>query len=110
MPARKLSGRLRIVHAVHLRNHSGVTATVYSRALLRAAELLGGREKLARVLRVPVSEIHKWIGGEAKPPREVFLRVVDLILDETGPASDAGDAQDTTPPRDAAGSSEHYRD
>ena len=87
-----------------------VTASVYSRALLRAAELVGGRDKLARVLRVPLSELDKWIAGEAKPPREVFLRVVDLILDETGPANGATDAQDPTPPRDAAdGSSEHYR-
>lgn len=92
-----------------LRNDSRVAATVYSRALLRATELLGGREKLARVLRVPVAEIDKWIAGAAKPPREVFLRVVDLILDETGPSVDS-DAQDPTPPRDAAGSSEHYRD
>jgi hypothetical protein len=97
------------VRGGRLRNDARVTATVYSRALLRAAELLGGREKLARVLRVPMSEIDKWIGGETKPPREVFLRVVDLILDESGPASDASDAQEP-PPRDAAGSSEHYRD
>ena len=97
------------MRAGRLRNDARVTATVYSRALLRAAELLGGREKLARVLRVPVGEIDKWIGGETKPPREVFLRVVDLILDETGPAADASDAQEP-PPRDAAGSSEHYRD
>ena len=79
--------------------------TVYSRAVLRAAELIGGRDKLARVLRVPQAEIDKWIAGEAKPPREVFLRVVDLILDETNPASGA-DAQDP-PPREAAGSSRH---
>jgi hypothetical protein len=77
--------------------------------LLRAAELVGGRDKLARVLRVPISELDKWIAGDAKPPREVFLRVVDLILDETGPASGGTDAQDPTPPREAAGSSEHYR-
>ena len=68
------------MRGAHLRNDAAVTATVYGRALLRAAELLGGREKLARVLRVPASEIDKWIGGETKPPR------------------------------DAAGSSEHYRD
>ena len=86
-----------------------VNASVYIRALQRAAELVGGRDKLGRVLRVPLSELDKWIAGEAKPPREVFLRVVDLILDETGPAGGSTDAQDPTPPRDAAGSSEHYR-
>jgi len=98
------------VRAAQLRNDWTVTASVYSRALLRATELAGGRDKLARVLRVPLSELDKWIAGETKPPREVFLRVVDLILDETGPANGATDAQDPTPPRDAAGgSSDHYR-
>jgi hypothetical protein len=86
-----------------------VSASVYSRALLRAAELLGGRDKLSKVLRVPKDELDTWIRGDAKPPREVFLRVVDLILDETGPANGASDTQEPTPPRDAAGSSEHYR-
>ena len=82
---------------------------MYSRALLRAAELVGGREKLANVLRVPMGELDKWIGGEAKPPRELFLRVVDLILDETAVAGSASERQD--PPRhDAAGSSRHYTD
>ena len=86
-----------------------VTASVYSRALLRATELVGGRDKLARVLRVPIYELEKWIAGEAKPPRDVFLRVVDLILDETAPANGAQDTQEP-PPRDAAGgSSDHYR-
>jgi hypothetical protein len=97
------------VRGAKLRNDGCVTASVYSRALIRAVELVGGRDKLGRVLRVPLSELEKWIGGEAKPPREVFLRVVDLILDETGPANGASDAQEPTPPRDAAGSSEHYR-
>jgi hypothetical protein len=85
-----------------------VTGTVYSRALLRAAELAGGRDKLARVLRVPKAEIDKWTAGEAKPPREVFLRVVDLILDETAGAG--AETPDSPPPRDAAGSSERYID
>ena len=82
---------------------------MYSRALLRAAELVGGREKLANVLRVPMGELDKWIGGEAKPPRELFLRVVDLILDETAVAGSASEGQDP-PHHDAAGSSRHYTD
>ena len=86
-----------------------MTASVYSRALLRAAELLGGCDKLARVLRVPKDELDTWIGGDAKPSREVFLRVVDIILDETGPAGDANDVPEP-PPHDAAGSSQRYID
>ena len=85
-------------------------ASVYSRAVQKAAELLGGREKLSRVLQVPGAEIDKWIADQAKPPREVFLRVVDLILDESAPAGDAGDAQEPPPSRDAAGSPQRYLD
>ncbi|TMH27565.1 MAG: hypothetical protein E6H63_10370 [Betaproteobacteria bacterium] len=86
-----------------------MSASVYSRALLRAAELLGGRDRLAKVLRLPKAELDSWIAGDAKPPREVFLQVVDLILDETGPAGGPDDATDP-PPHDAAGSSQRYRD
>lgn len=69
-----------------------MTASVYSRAVMKAAELLGGRVELGRILQVPVAEIELWIAGEAKPPRETFLRVVDIILDETS----ANDAQGRT--------------
>jgi hypothetical protein len=83
-------------------------ATVYSRALRKAAELLGGREQLAKVLQVPAVQIDKWIADEGKPPRDVFLRIVDLILDESRAGSD--DPQEPPPPREAAGSSERYLD
>jgi hypothetical protein len=86
-----------------------VTASVYSRALLRAAELLGGRDRLATALRVSRDELDSWIGSAAKPPREVFLRAVDIILDETSVAADPNDTPDT-PPHDAAGSSQRYID
>jgi len=95
-----LSGRYGII--------APVTASVYSRALLRAAELMGGRDKLARALRVPKGELDKWIADDAKPPREVFLRVVDLILD--GTAGEGSDTPESPPPRDAAGSSQRYID
>ena len=94
----------------HFRNDGSVSASVYSRAVRKATELLGGREKLSKVLQVPGAEIDKWIADQAKPPREIFLRIVDLILDETGPSGDAGDAQEAPPSRDAAGASERYLD
>jgi hypothetical protein len=83
--------------------------SVYSRALTRAAELVGGRDKLAKLLQVSTAELDKWIADRAKPPREIFLRIVDLILDETAQAS-GGDAAEPPPSRDAAGSSRHYLD
>jgi len=74
--------------------------SVYSRAVRKAAEMAGGRDELARMLQVARADIEKWILGERKPPREVFLRVVDfLIADSAG-----GDSSSEPPPgRDAAG-------
>jgi hypothetical protein len=89
-----------------MRNHAAVTASVYSRALAKAAELLGGRTELARLLQVAPADVERWISDADKPPREVFLRVVDLILDETS----GGGSDDTSEPprgRDAAGSSRY---
>ena len=80
------------------------STSVYSRAVRKAAEMLGGREKLARTLQVPVAEIEKWILGERKPPRELFLRVVDLLIEDSAGSDDSpGD-----PPsgREAAGGSQ----
>ena len=91
-----------------LRNHWPVASTVYSRALQKAAELVGGREKLAELLRVPKADIDRWIADQAKPPREIFLRIVDLILDETTPAE--SDPQDPPPSREASDPSGRYLD
>jgi hypothetical protein len=86
-----------------------MAASVYSRALRKAAELTGGRDKLAKLLQVPAAEIERWIADEAKPPREIFLRIVDLILDESRSGADS-DSQEPPTPRDAAGPSRHYLD
>ena len=90
-----------------------MAASVYSRALRKAADLHGGRDRLSKLLQVPAADIAKWIADQGKPPREIFLRIVDLILDETGPAPDAGDSAGESqepPSRDAAGSSQRYLD
>ena len=84
-------------------NDCPMASSVYSRTLQKAAELLGGRKKLARVLRIPMTDLEAWIADEAKPPLNVFLRVVDLIIDETGAAPESGEPGDPPPRRDAAG-------
>jgi hypothetical protein len=53
--------------------------TVYSRALARAAQILGGTEELRCFLNVPKSLLNLWLGGHIMPPDDVFLRVVDLL-------------------------------
>ena len=78
-----------------------MAVSVYSRTLQKAAELLGSRAKLCRVLQVPAAELQKWIDDKAAPPLGVFLRAVDLIIDETPPQA-ASEPADPPAPRDAA--------
>ena len=87
-----------------------MAASVYSRTVQKAVELLGGRDRLAKVLQVPRAELDRWIADEAKPPRDMFLRLVDLILDESAPPRGAGDEQGPPPSRSAADGSERYFD
>ena len=51
-----------------------------SRILLRALEILGSREDLARTLKVRPVQLGAWLSGIATVPDEVFLNVVDLVL------------------------------
>lgn len=87
-----------------------MASSVYSRTLQKAAELHGGGKKLARILRVPMKDLEMWIADEAKPPLNVFLRVVDLIIDESGSAPDAAEPGEPPPPRDAGSSRRRYED
>jgi len=87
-----------------------VTSSVYSRTLQKAAELIGSRQKLARHLRVPLTELEKWIAGTAVPPTGTFLKAVDVVIVETAPPSEGGRAggEPSNPgeppePRDASG-------
>lgn len=86
-----------------------MAASVYSRTLQKAAELVGGRAKLCRHLRVPAADLDKWIADKAAPPIGVFLRAVDLIIEETPPPAESSGPGDPPAPRDCAaapGSSE----
>ena len=78
---------------------------VYSKTFSKAAELLGGEKALARELRVPLADLHKWIAGSAKPPLSVFLKVIDLVLDETSPQGGVSDPGGGEPPREASAAS-----
>ena len=62
-----------------------MSTSVYSRTLQKAAEASGGAKRLARTLRVPLIDLEKWIAGKDEPPMAVFLKAVDLVLDETNP-------------------------
>jgi len=75
--------------------------SVYSRTLQKAAETAGSQKKLARLLRVPLVDLEKWIAGKDEPPMAVFLKAVDLVLDDTT-SPGASEPGDPPAPRDCA--------
>lgn len=57
--------------------------TVYVRALSRAADCFGGVDALAGHLRVDVRYLKVWLRGIGTPPLDVFLHVVDLVMERS---------------------------
>ena len=55
---------------------------IHKRALRRAAEIIGGNEELRVYLEVSEMEFVSW-AGKRDLPRDIFLRLVDIITDET---------------------------
>jgi hypothetical protein len=51
-------------------------------ALRRAAEILGGRRALRTYLNVSAIVLAGWLSGATPPPTDVFLKVVDLIVEK----------------------------
>ena len=87
-------------------DHRRVIDTVQSRAVRKAAELLGGQKILAERLGAKVEDVEKWAAGTRRTPRDVFLRVVDLILDELASASDSSDPAEPQSSQSSAPASE----
>ena len=54
---------------------------VYIRAIQRAAQILGGGDALAARLRVPRQHLRVWTNGHAPVPPNIFLRVVDILVE-----------------------------
>lgn len=79
-----------------------MAASVYSRTLQKAAELIGGQQKLCRYLHVPAADLQRWIDDRKVPPTGIFLRVVDLIIAETAPPAGSTDPDEPSAPRDCA--------
>jgi hypothetical protein len=77
-----------------------MSTSVYARTLQKAAEAAGGQKKLARLLRVPLIDLQKWIADKDEPPMAVFLKAVDLVLDATSPGGN--EPGDPPAPRDCA--------
>ena len=87
-----------------------MAASVQMRALHKAVEIAGGRRALAGRLGVKAADLEKWMSGKAELPREVFLQVVELIIDELTPDADASESGDPPAPRSSAAWSPRDRD
>jgi hypothetical protein len=57
---------------------------IHSRALRRAANILGGEEQLRIYLGASEGDFSAWTGqtGQRELPRNIFLRLVDIITEE----------------------------
>jgi hypothetical protein len=55
----------------------------YRIAIARAAGLLGGASPLALRLQVPIPELKRWLAGDGVPSIGTFLKVIDLLLDDS---------------------------
>ena len=56
-------------------------ASLGAKVLQRASQLLGGTPKLRRYLKVYALSLSVWMAGAEPPPRDVFLKAVDVIAD-----------------------------
>lgn len=54
---------------------------IHTRALKRAAEILGGEDKLMIFLGASELDYTTWV-SQHELPRNIFLRLVDLITDD----------------------------
>ena len=55
---------------------------LYRRTLFCAQQVLGGPVALARYLRAQPATLAAWLSGQEEVPDAVFLRIVDLLLDD----------------------------
>jgi hypothetical protein len=55
---------------------------LYAACVSRAAALVGGFDQLGAQLGVKPARLRKWAEGVGEPPQAVFLRIVDLLLDD----------------------------
>jgi hypothetical protein len=61
---------------------------LHAQLLQRAVEKLGGLAEAARYLGVPEVRLRIWMRGLLAPPDDVFLRLVDLLLETPPPRTD----------------------
>jgi hypothetical protein len=65
---------------------------VYVRTLERALRIIGKEEALAELLWVSPGALRRYLGGEARPPDDVFLKAADIVFNHAwGAAASRGE-------------------
>ncbi|HYN12822.1 MAG TPA: hypothetical protein VET51_09295 [Burkholderiales bacterium] len=75
--------------------HQPRWAEMCARILQQCEFLQGGRDKLAAFLGVGVEELGPWLEAKSGPPRSVFEKAMEIILEE----HDRRAAEKAAPPR-----------
>jgi hypothetical protein len=70
-----------------------------ARILQQCQALRGGRENLAAFLEVHPHQLALWLAAKSGPPRAVFEKAMEVILEEHERRSKAQEALDPTPNR-----------
>ena len=60
----------------------GSGKSVHTRTMRAAAKVAGSPTKLRELLGVRASDLMDWLSGVQQPPRDAFLRAVELVLDD----------------------------
>lgn len=58
---------------------------LYAACIQRAAQRLGGYDALAARLKVSAALLERWASSESGASEAVFLKIVDILLEETPP-------------------------
>jgi hypothetical protein len=67
-------------------------AEMCARILQQCEFLKGGRENLAAFLAVPRNDLAVWVSAKSGPPRSVFEKAMEIILEEHDRRAHAADA------------------
>jgi hypothetical protein len=61
---------------------SSAQADTYQNTIAHVAQLVGGLDILGHRLGIPVTEVTRWVSGDGKPSIDVFLKVIDVLIEE----------------------------
>ena len=68
---------------------------LYAACIRRAAYLLGGYDALSERLGVPQRTLRRWSQGDGVGAEMVFLKVVDILAEESGPFRSPASTRET---------------